>query len=338
MTREEAIEVYNGLINEKIKAAFEFFVPELRESEDERIRKAVVSLVYEMKGTYQSFAKVELDKMVAWLEKQKEQKQDSLTKYVYSKEDKEFIQDCANILVANDYAASAERLLSMFDQKAISQEDFDTAKHEALWGEQKPAEKHSMAAKLKEHLANTPKEQLDAEWKELEKWNHVGPTVEEYFHGIKPAEWSEEDEKKRACAISLLQIFRDSGMAINPGFGKPVRAINKCIDWLKSLRPQPHKEIYQAAKHDLAIKFMNHLDENRPEGKMSLSNGECEDIDKAFKENDWAKIMRYVEKYRPSWKPSEEQMEALKELIDDANKAGWVTPGATELYENLKRL
>ena len=74
MTREEAIEVYNGLINTKIKEAFEFFAPELRESEDERIRKAVVSLVYEMKGTYQSFAKVELDKMVAWLEKQKEQK------------------------------------------------------------------------------------------------------------------------------------------------------------------------------------------------------------------------------------------------------------------------
>ena len=51
---------------------FEEVFPELRESEDERIRKAVVSLVYEMKGTYQSFAKVELDKMVAWLEKQKE--------------------------------------------------------------------------------------------------------------------------------------------------------------------------------------------------------------------------------------------------------------------------
>ena len=48
--------------------------PQLRESEDERIRKAVVSLVYEMKGTYQSFAKVELDQMVAWLEKQKEPK------------------------------------------------------------------------------------------------------------------------------------------------------------------------------------------------------------------------------------------------------------------------
>ena len=42
MTREEAIEVYRGLLNEKIKEAFEFFAPELRESEDERIRRTLV--------------------------------------------------------------------------------------------------------------------------------------------------------------------------------------------------------------------------------------------------------------------------------------------------------
>ena len=64
---------------------------------------------------------------------------------------------------------------------------------------------------------------------------------------------------------------------------------------------------------------MNYLDENRPEGKMGLSNSECEDIDKAFKEGDWAKIMRYYERYRSSWKPSEEQMEALERTIRLAN-------------------
>lgn len=63
--------------------------PQLRESEDERIRKAVVSLVYEMKGTYQSFAKVELDNMVAWLEKQKEQKPAE-----WSEEDEDMLNSC----------------------------------------------------------------------------------------------------------------------------------------------------------------------------------------------------------------------------------------------------
>jgi len=69
------------------KEMTEYIFPELRESEDERIRKAIVSLVYEMKGTYQSFAKVELDKMVAWLEKQKEQKPAE-----WSEEDEEMLE------------------------------------------------------------------------------------------------------------------------------------------------------------------------------------------------------------------------------------------------------
>ena len=50
------------------------------------------------------------------------------------------------------------------------------------------------------------------------------------------------------------------------------------------------------------------------------------------------RLFDWLRNLRPHWKPSEEQMDALKELIDDANKAGWVTPGATELYEQLKKI
>ena len=74
MTREEAIEVYNGLINAKIKEAFEFFAPELTESGDERIRKAIIGLITELQRSDKYFAGVELTDMIAYLEKQ-EQKQ-----------------------------------------------------------------------------------------------------------------------------------------------------------------------------------------------------------------------------------------------------------------------
>jgi len=47
----------------------------------------------------------------------------------------------------------------------------------------------------------------------------------------------------------------------------------------------------------LSLAFMDFLDKTRPEGKMCLSNLECADIDKAFGEQDWAKLKRYVEKY-----------------------------------------
>ena len=53
---------------------------------------------------------------------------------------------------------------------------------------------------------------------------------------------------------------------------------------------------------------------------------------------DFRKIVAWLKSLRPSWKPSEDQMDALKELIDDAHRDGWVTPGATELYEQLKKL
>ena len=108
----------------------------------------------------------------------------------------------------------------------------------------------------------------------------------------KPAEWSEEDENNIGKLHRLLVICQSEKKFI------PTSEYEKLDKWLKSLRPQPKDRIYQATKHDLAIKFMNYLDENIPEGKMCLSNGECEDIDKAFNENDWAKIIRYVEKYQ----------------------------------------
>ena len=85
---------------------------------------------------------------------------------------------------------------------------------------------------------------------------------------------------------------------------------------------------------------MNYLDENRPEGKMGLSNGECEDIDKAFMEYDWAKIMQYVEKYRPSWKPSDEQMQCLLAVITNQYNARAESCHLTlgSLYNDLKKL
>lgn len=47
----------------------------------------------------------------------------------------------------------------------------------------------------------------------------------------------------------------------------------------------------------LAIALINLLNNVRPEGKMCLSNMECDDIDDAFKVGDWNKLFRYIEKY-----------------------------------------
>lgn len=54
---------------------------------------------------------------------------------------------------------------------------------------------------------------------------------------------------------------------------------------------------YKHVKGFLAAAFMRYLDQNREEGKMCLSSGECADIDKAFDMQDWSKLKRYAEKY-----------------------------------------
>ena len=43
-----------------------------------------------------------------------------------------------------------------------------------------------LVAELKHHLATTPKEQLEKEWKELEPWSNIGPTVQEFLYGKQP--------------------------------------------------------------------------------------------------------------------------------------------------------
>ena len=47
----------------------------------------------------------------------------------------------------------------------------------------------------------------------------------------------------------------------------------------------------------LAVALMDYLDNNRPKGKMCLSNGESKNIDDAFDLGDWDMVFRYIEKY-----------------------------------------
>ena len=93
-------------------------------------------------------------------------------------------------------------------------------------------------------------------------------------------------------------------------------------------------------RRTLALSFMHFLDENRPAGKMCLSNGECADIEKAFEASDCVKIVKYVNKY--AWKPSEEQMEAFRIYLYHpqyiANSDDMRIKLVEPLYNDLKKL
>ena len=53
----------------------------------------------------------------------------------------------------------------------------------------------NLLQKLEEYFRNTPKEQLDKDLEELEKYNEIGPDVDEYLKSV------EESIKKYGCQI-----------------------------------------------------------------------------------------------------------------------------------------
>ena len=133
---------------------------------------------------------------------------------------------------------------------------FDEQDDWELVKEQKPAEKPSMLELLREHLVNTPKEQLDAEFEELKE-----------FTIPKPAEWSEEDEKYFKACVRAMRTYEGNDTPISK--------------WIEALKDRV-----------------------------------C---------------------HRPHWKPSEEQMEALEKAMVRSCGHQYGAP-LSELYEQLRKL
>ena len=98
MTREEALkiagEMRHWLQTDREKEALETLIPELRESEDERIRKELIAFFNEVQGIY--WHDLAVDDILAWLEKQKEQPNIELIQrswYLEGYHDREFLKE-----------------------------------------------------------------------------------------------------------------------------------------------------------------------------------------------------------------------------------------------------
>ena len=53
--------------------------------------------------------------------------------------------------------------------------------HAAIDNHTKPSKMKNVLAELLEHIKTTPKEELEKEFKEIEEWSNVGPTVDEFI-------------------------------------------------------------------------------------------------------------------------------------------------------------
>lgn len=224
--------------------------------------------------------------------------------------------------------------------------------------EQKPVEKPDLVAELKHHLATTPKEQLEKEWKELEYWGNIGPTVQEFLYG-KPVEWNQEDKKMLNRIIETLSL-------------PPIydtKACARMVSWLKSfperfvLQPKAEwseedEKVWEALYKHFSVLYPG----NSQFRDTKLSNRQITNFLKSLRpqpKQEWSMdkyndAMSFADKFeegyeagvydtkRKQWKPTEEQMEAFHTVLYQpqyiSNSDDERLKQAESLYEQLKKL
>ena len=325
---EKAKRLYEkGTITESLCHIF----PELAESEDERIRKALIEMVHDTTGDelWVDYG-IHKEETLAWLEKQGEQKTE--VKYVYTKFQ---IGDTIVEIKPNGYcqpvrvkyigdgAYSCEsddgkRSLSF---PIINQDDYELVEQKHAWSEEDEKKLNYLIALLQNSTMtnvalSATNEGIEDFLKSLK--NRVQPQPKQ--------EWSEEDKDFIERLIDVTELW------VN---GKSVRKLYSTAlmyqEWLKSLKnrvqPQPKREWSKEdeMKWSSVLQVLQNIKDNYP-------------IVNVAPEFNWFKSL----KERYTWKPSIEQIEAIRLarsfVVDDFSEKSTLSDILAELEKHLKKL
>ena len=326
MTREEAIkEIKSWAIPSKRgREVLKTLIPELVESEDERIRRELIEFIRwsEDRGmTRHDFHQAKRpSEWIAYLEKQKDSDMEFHEGYtlgfsdgVKSVEQKEPHYTKRNALfdkcvencdpeVMKSVSDEVDKMLEK-EQKPVDYEaELKKCKDNPLYFydkyvsiKQKPAEINEYEI-IKKHITeDVLSSEVNKRLKEC-GW---------YVTDEKPAEWSEFDKgvlKDAICATDIL------GNDANFNKGNPclAKAFKVAKDWLKSLPErfnlQPKQEWSEEDEKDMAH-IIRILDDCYAYGKHDLSKTDHENLTSTIKS------------LRPSWKPSAQELGALKTAV-----------------------
>lgn len=234
---------YKEDIMSKVKEFVDYLIPELKESEDERIRKEIISALKfaNVKGVY--------DKHIAWLEKQRDK--DKL------------IQELGEYKVKY-----TQEVLSQHLEKQSEQNLDNSAKN--CKDEQKPKEKTKIYDSMDDLIADALIEEIEGSelddrgkynrihWIESHRQKHTWSEEDikmfvnikaclrnankdysrevDWLKSIKPRpknEWSEEDERTLLRLIAHFDWYGDTRFTKED--------CQEATNWLKSLRPNHWK-------------------------------------------------------------------------------------------------
>ena len=306
MNKGEAIKILKDFHDESalfsVRTALETLHPELKESEDERIRKELTKHLKEgVEGYMPAGDSSDYRRWLAWLEKQG--KSSDQIHYWTEEEIEPIISDY--LRGAEHYGGMIARLRCLKPKSLEKQ------------GEQKPTIEMKSAEESLGIDSDTYNEIVDeCIYSEQKTQRMISAEAKEAMYG-KPTAWSEEDEVKINRIVACLENLNVADNDI----------LLKDVDWLKSLKgripPQPKWNEENMFKVQRICEYLN-------EAKKYYA-----DITEVRECIDWLKSL----KDRYTWKPSDEQMKALHDLNLTGN-ISYVGQGQVliELYNILKKL
>ena len=235
MTREEAIRILASscISGSKQTEALETLIPELRESEDERIRKDIINLIYWLKGNpslCSQYYKDRYDGILTWLEKQKKQKQE------WSESDKQNI----NLIISylDSYIKEHNDTFGADECKSLKYwlKSIRPNQSKSEWSEEDEDIINLMIAILRENYSNCLFKTNSANTIRMSAIST--DMLIKRIEALRPQpkqEWNDEDERKRD---GIIQWLREYQREFNPKYDSlSIESIESLIDWLKSLRP-----------------------------------------------------------------------------------------------------
>lgn len=246
MTQEEKARAYDEALK-RAKAAIDIaadkdlvkgvattIFPQLRESEDERIRKHLIEIVETYWGKTNEPGKAA---DLAYLEKQKERKH-------YWKPTETDVALFNKAVTTNKTLTPTERA-----QLDIIRSKFGCCRATTCNGivqkEQKPVDFPTTDEEVKEFLETHPKVEVPEKYKtpdfvfsKQEYESH--PIISKDTTSVKPAEWSEEDRLHYANVLEALEYVK----GCKSDYDK-IEAVKSDIAWLKLLRNRVGKDSLQ---------------------------------------------------------------------------------------------
>jgi len=300
---ERAKKLYEqGTITESLSYVF----PELKENEDERIRKELIK--YFTKGKeYLSLIPYSKDECIAWLEKQGEH-----AKFRESIQVGDQVTRNQDGVLVN--LSQLKRVAKPAEQKSIVEPKF---KVKYAGSEYNVFETKDIAGVTfygiedePNHIDYVKAENCDIiSCYAIKENGSPYPTKPAVFSEQKHSkqEWNEEDDKIIEEIINDIECAR----AIN--YHAPKEGYEFRENWLKSLRPQSKQELDEDTQQwvDAIIKDYEDL---RDENKNHAATIETK--------------IQILKSLRPQnrWKPSDEQMNAFEQFVRGFAESGYASP------------